>query len=541
MNERVYIRHWLELKPYKVQTTVDNYYLNICNGVKKTFRNKRHASALQRYLHIDEIDLLSCFLTSYFEDLISETNIWNSFVRVHKRLYGKQLPFYNLDNYYEEEINPQDISFLIWYFINTAQNKKFVSPFNDFIVEIAVNVFDVFDKEWEFAPENEYLKTFYQINPKENNYYIARNLIDTVLFGTYLFYPDTYVDLLLDEFEIVEDAEDERLIEMQLNETRDVTLHNVHTKLLALKGKEWATEILGQNHLLSKDLLAISNRIQGFFLYKGQDKDNVFIEHIASGKKFNLTKKSFDHSHELKNLDTIMYLGIVMWQKEWWFSGVYFNLEFNPDIIQQEKNSVESKMTVDFLDYNKQETDEIIEQQFAAFKEFNNGSQIAFLPSDKIDEFYQKYIEFYNGTFLNISKEKIKKAKQKLKNEGYLDTESESDNYSEISETGLAFYNPVGGSEIALDINSAFPLPSNPYFKEEESELHVKRLLMADSLSTELAMFCIDNCKDKLSFFKNEEGKKYLEDIDFLLRFWKKDNYHTKIRMTFVGGNEKTE
>ena len=51
-----------------------------------------------------EIDVLSCFLTSYFEDLISETNIWNSFITTHKRLYNKQLPFYNLDDYFEDEI-----------------------------------------------------------------------------------------------------------------------------------------------------------------------------------------------------------------------------------------------------------------------------------------------------------------------------------------------------------------------------------------------------------------------------------------------------
>ncbi|NLN24186.1 MAG: DUF3843 family protein [Bacteroidetes bacterium] len=98
---------------------------------------------------------MSCFLTSYFEDLISETNIWNSFVRTHQRLYRKQLPFYNLYQYYEEEINPQDISFLIWYFLNTVQEENFITPFNDFIVETAEKIIDVFDKEWEFAPENE--------------------------------------------------------------------------------------------------------------------------------------------------------------------------------------------------------------------------------------------------------------------------------------------------------------------------------------------------------------------------------------------------
>jgi hypothetical protein len=64
--------------------------------------------------------------------------------------------------------------------------------------------------------------------------------------------------------------------------------------------------------------------------------------------------------------------------------------------------------------------------------------------------------------------------------------------------------------------------------------------MMDESLSTELAMFCIDNCKNKLSFFNKGIEKKYLDDIDFLLRFWKKDYYHTKPSITFTGQNAGT-
>lgn len=78
-------------------------------------------------------------------------------------------------------------------------------------------------------------------------------------------------------------------------------------------------------------------------------------------------------------------------------------------------------------------------------------------------------------------------------------------------------------------------MPLNPYFKEEDSEEHVMRLLMDENLSTELAMYCIDNCKAKLSFFTKGAGKKYPEDIDFLLRFGKKDNYHTTPSITYTG------
>ncbi len=123
--KNIYIHDWLELKPYSNQVATDTYYLRLSNEVKNAIVNNKNKFILQVYLNENELNILSCFLTSYFEDIISETNIWNSFIKAHKRLYKKQLPFYILDEYYENEINPQDIIFLIWYFINTIQQEKF--------------------------------------------------------------------------------------------------------------------------------------------------------------------------------------------------------------------------------------------------------------------------------------------------------------------------------------------------------------------------------------------------------------------------------
>lgn len=534
MDKRIYIKDWLELKPYEKQTITDGYYLKICNEVKRVITTNKQLPILQLYLGKKDVDLLSCFLTSYFEDLISETNIWNSFVKVHQRLYKKQLPFYILDEYYEKEINLQDISFLIWYFLNTVQEEKFISPFNDFITKIAEKVMDVFDNEWENAPENEYLKSFYQLDENEEDFYVARNLIDTVLFKTYLFYPDTLLKLKVQESKIIEEDKDSENVIAYLNENRDSNLQKSHTRLLSLKGKEWVSEILNSNHRLNKEFLEISKKIQGFFFYKGQDDSNIFIEHIASGKKFDLTKKSFDHSETLKKVDTILFMGITRWRKEWWFSGVFFQKSFDPDLVLDEKNSIVSRMAVNFLDHQKKETENLLKMQLSAFKDFNKGAQIAFLPSESIEEFYKDYVEFFNNS-LNLSKKEIRKAEQRAKNEGFLGTNDEHIDFTKDSENGLVFFNPNSGCEIAMDINSALPMPSNPYFKEEDSEEDVLHLLMNDSLSTELAYYCIDNYRTKLSFFKEGVGKKYLNDIDFLLRFWKKNNYHTIPALTFTG------
>tara|TARA_R110002050_G_C8942767_1_gene512709 strand:+ start:86 stop:1696 length:1611 start_codon:yes stop_codon:yes gene_type:complete len=534
MEKQIYIKDWLEFKPYKKQTITDNYYLKICNKIKGAITTNKQSFILQIYLDKKDINHIACFLTSYFEDVISETNIWNSFVKAHQSLYKKQLPFYNIDEYYEEEINLQDISFLIWYFLNSVQEDKFIAPFNDFIIETAEKVLNVFDEAWDNAPENKYLKSFYQIDENESDFYIARKLIDTILFKSYLFYPDTYLKLKELELEIIEDSKDEENIMMFLNENRDSTLHKSHTRLLSLKGKEWASELLGNNHSLSNDFPNISQRIRGYFLYKGQDDFNIFIEHIASGKKFDLTKKSFDHSDTLKEADTILFMGIAKWKEEWWFSGVFFQQPFNPDLVLDEKNSLESRMAVNFLDHQKNETTELLNIQLKVFKDFNGGSQIAFMTSESIDDFIRRYTEYFNDS-LNLSDKEKEEAKQRARNDGFFGTKIENKIYSEVSETGLVFFNPKSGVEIALAVNCAFPLPNNPFFKVEQSEDDIMFLLISDELSTELALFCIDNCKNDLPFFKKGIGKMYLKDIDFLLRFWKKDNYYAKPSITYTG------
>ncbi len=522
------------LKPYEREARTDGYYLRLSNGVKDAILDGIDSHIFKAYLNDAELNLLSCFLTSYFEDIVSGTNVWNSFVRMHSRLYDKPLPFYDIDDYFEEEINPQDISFLIWYFLNTIQTDKFISPYNDFIIEAGDRIYEIFDEAWDEAPENDIIRSFYQIDENENDFYIARKLIDTILFKTYLFYTDTALALKEKETEIVnKNKRDENLLNF-LNENRDVSTHSYHTRLLASKGKDWASEITGKNHKLSSGYSNMSPKISAYFLYKGQDASDIFIEHIASGRKFKLTKKSFEHSDGLKEIDTIVFMGIVRWQDEWWFSGVQFQSKFNPDLVLNERNSLKSRRAVDFLDYQNTETAEILTNQLKAFKAMNNGSQIVFLKSSEIDKFIKRYSEHYNAS-LKLSEKDIREAEERSRKDGYFGEDKPPKDFSEVSDSALVFFNPKTGVEMALAVNSAFPLPNNPFFDASQSDEHIKHLLMDESLSAELVMFCIDNCKSKLPFFKEGIGKKYLDDIDFLLRFWKHKNYHPKPSVTFIG------
>ncbi len=530
--KRIYIKIWAQLKPYNSTSITDTYYLGIANRIYRVLQTK-YGLVLNMYLEERELEILSCFLASYFEDIISQTNVWGSFVRKHSELYGKNLPFYKLDVYYEEEINLQDIVFLIWYFMNTVQQEMFISPHNNFIFQIANGVMEILEDEYEYAPENGVLKKFYTLDETEKDYYKIRNFIDTVLFKSYLFFPDTGLNFRRKEAELVEEANENLL--MYLREMRDAMVHQSHTALLGFQGKEWAAAILGE-HPLKNDFLAMSPRLNGFFLYKGQDEEYVHLEHIASARKFELLKRSFDSHRELTEPDTIVYLGMVRWKDEWWFSGISFSRKFDADLVLDEKNSISSRMQVNFLEEDTGIMEDVLFKQQEAFLKSNHGNPIAFLKPNEIDSFVNKYQLRYQKD-LGLSTAEIKNAQKRAQKEGFLGGEynDNENSFGDDFEVATCFFNPKGGMEFAMDVNNAFPAVNNPYFENSKSEDEIMEVLINPEISTELAKYCIELAKDKLPFFKDGNGILFLEDMDFLLRFWKKENYFTKPNISFTG------
>jgi hypothetical protein len=57
---------------------------------------------------------------------------------------------------------------------------------------------------------------------------------------------------------------------------------------------------------------------------------------------------------------------------------------------------------------------------------------------------------------------------------------------------------------------------------------------MGNTSSIELVNFLVSNYKEDIPYFKHGLGKKYLEDFDFLLRFWKGEKYYSKPVLSVV-------
>ena len=184
----IYLKQWMFFHPYTKPVQSDYYYFEICKKARKVITAPKHDEITSRFTE-DELNKMCCFLVCYFEDVISSIGIWRSFTKKHMDLYGKYLPFYQLNGYYPDEINPEDIFFLIWYYLNsTFYKEKIFFPVSKNIIRLGLDIYRIFDEEYEYAPENSKLKEFIFLPPQENDYYKVRSKIEWVILDSYLFH-----------------------------------------------------------------------------------------------------------------------------------------------------------------------------------------------------------------------------------------------------------------------------------------------------------------------------------------------------------------
>ncbi|OEK09861.1 hypothetical protein A8C32_10145 [Flavivirga aquatica] len=540
MKNKIYIKHWLALKPKDYSSNTDFYYLKVANKINANLNPSLNLT-LSQFIEKDDILLLSCFITCYFEDIISQTNIWSTYKLAYKNLYNKKLPFYNIDDrYVDDEINFEDVAFLTWYFLNTIQQDKFINPLNDFILIIARFAMQILEEEYEYAPENKNLKTLFTFKNNDDDFYKSRKFIQLVFFESYLFFTDIKQQLDYEILDLLEEHRQENeaspgLLMSYIREYTEDYTFNKRSSLLALKAKDWTAQLLGSSHPLYKNITNITDKIFGLFLYKSQNENFVNLEYIASGMRFEMTKKSFDHYEELKK-DEIVYIGLVKWKNEWWFSGNFTVSDFDADVILDQKNSADARSKVNSLN-NPLEIQEILNVQEKAFLKYNNNTPIAFIKSNEVEKFTSNFMDYYNDS-LKLSIKKQKEAKQNTKDDGYFGTENTFKDFNSEEQEAIVFFNPKNGIEIYFDIINAFPDKNNPFYTEE-SEGDIMHLLISPEYSTEFVYYFINTYKDQLSFFEREPYKSYLEDIDFLLKFWKKDSYFTKSSLIITGKKNK--
>ncbi len=526
---------WLRYHPYNKQVTTDFYYLKLCNKVLNVMKNKKFDSI---FSSLDEKTELAYILTAYFEDTISETRIFSSFTEQHYKLYGKYLPFYSINpkDYYPDEVNLQDISFLIWHFQTTFTDYDLgiiSDPLHPEVIELSEVIYDLFDKEFENAPQNEDLQNFITDINADSPVLEIRKRIEFIACDCYLnalefsIFMQDQIDELKKKTHNKRDKDDFEFYNehapLILYDAKLTYVFNETSPLLSLYAKEILCNMLGKEHPAYQLIQKISTKKNSLFLYKKEEETFYIFKHIYSSKTIHLSKESCSFKKESLIPDQSVYsLNMTQWGDLWQLTG---------SSVQYDIPMEELLMTSTGIGIFNEIEDQlkIINEQEIAFLSVNNNKYITYLSSQ----------EELKNLMIEVNITQFKKSHPHLSNEKMKE-------YAEINFNTLIlddfkniviFYNPLGGTEFYPDFADFINDKDNSFY-DESVKIDLEEVLFDKTFSKEFINYLTENSLINFpihSEFKNgNEQELIFNNLDFLLRYYKRNHYWTKPQITIM-------
>src|SRR5688572_28906700 len=111
------INWYMQRKPYQNHSNYDIFYLYICRDLFKIIDRvvKEYRSTVD--LNEEHCRELAYTFTSYFEDRVNNIGFWDALIALHRKHFGKRLPFFDKKTLEQQEedyddIMPEDIHYL---------------------------------------------------------------------------------------------------------------------------------------------------------------------------------------------------------------------------------------------------------------------------------------------------------------------------------------------------------------------------------------------------------------------------------------------
>ena len=524
---RIVGKDWLLYHPYTVTTQVDNYYISLCNSVLKIIQQSEIAEFTD---DLKGKKSLACMLVAYFEDVISETRLFSTFTRVHKKMYGKKLPFYDTTkDYYKDEINVYDIFFLVWYHASIYNKEIFIDPYfenSSSFNQTILKIYNLFDREFENAPQNNKLQDFLKL-PVNSDVKTVREKLTFIAYNSFLWndFFDHYILEVIEKYKKEDVVVLDEKAEAFVYDKQIRFIFNKCMPLLSMRTNEYYAEILGEEHSEYKYIKNISQQIIGSFLILKIEKEGYLLEHLTSKKQLWLSNEYTTlQNDELKENETVLTISIVQWRDEVWQNqGVCLIAT-----IKEMKGKDVSEHL--FEDENRKM--KIMEHLENAFLELTNNERIVYMRGKK------EYAKF----MINLARTHTKMVTPNI-TDRELDDAYKNDFKVDMSQMPFEkdeamgiFFSSKRGIEVYREgVISCMPDKNNPFYAHQEFDLC--DLIMNRSISVEFINYIIKNNLIRLCVDGYENPDLYgiiMENLDFLLRFYQQSNYFSKPQVTIT-------
>ena len=496
--KKIYPKKWLELHPYKQTNSVDQYYVGIANEIHKRLYSSTIADAFEEE---ENICYTSLCLAAWFEDVISQTGIWQAFTAECRKRYGAYLPFYPIKgDYFPDEINLEDIRFLLWHHIQyLCRGISAINPENPGIEQTAQEIYGLLAEEYETAPENERMQKFlYHSAMGEEDFFRYREILDWFHYQCYFNienvaqYRDE-AERLLDDEKITPE-----MAETLIYATRTSLTFKGRRNLLSLTSPEWLA-LIGKAHPEHQLWGKVKARENSCYLLEKEDDEYLYVKDLCSEdeSEFKITKKSLNlsaiRSREVGKSTLICEL--IYFGNAWWQCGMLLENKYDQKIAEY----------VDDLTKQKEKTNE--KAAFHDFIKASGGKSFVFCQSqEEISDFLLNKMEYGLKEDLDIPR---------------IHTETGA----------MLMANPHTGLHIQFKLCECIKSPDNPNYNKEEAEKNaIMFIVNPDIIPYQLSCTLQDEGMLPDAYLNSLQGKEYGQEFIRKNAHFLTDYFHYRCR-----------
>lgn len=436
------------MHPYTKTDATDNYYCKLVNRIIEVLYD--YDIMIGEIEPEDEVyEDTAKFLVAWFEDIISQTGVWQVFTSQCEKRYGSRLPFYEPgEDYYPDEINVKDIRFILWHcFQKDKIGQKIYNPENTGILALANEIYDIFDDEFETAPVNERLQDFFDFSElTENDFIDYRCRLEWFYFYSYINMGcyECYLETLSDDMEELEKRKDldDRTMDLMIYSFKMNTVLSGRTPLLSITAPEYLKLLFEELTVNSVDAPCrdVDSRMEALYLVT-DDTDDYYVFKEVSDKEetYKVTKDSIGpDAPKLILGDTVVTSTLFKFGKYWRHNGA-MNIYSIKDI--PELDDIKN----DLSDTNKKTA-------YDDFVAATKGKHFVFLKgTDEMNDFISNKMKYKTASGLKI-----------------LDMGND---------VLMLCVTPKQGLSVVRNYCDCIASPDNPYYNKEKAEKNAVNFL----------------------------------------------------------------
>ena len=496
--KKIYPKKWLELHPYKQTNSVEQYYVGIANEIHKRLYSSTIADAFEEE---ENIRYTSLCLAAWFEDVISQTGIWQAFTAECRKRYGAYLPFYPIKgDYFPDEINLEDIRFLLWHHIQyLCRGISAINPENPGIEQTAQEIYGLLAEEYETAPENERMQEFlYHSAMGEEDFFHYREILDWFHYQCYFNIENVAqcrdeAERLLDDEKITPE-----MAETLIYATRTSLTFKGRRNLLSLTSPEWLA-LIGKAHPEHQLWGKVKVRKNSCYLLEKEDDRYLYVKDLCSEDEgeFKITKKSLNlsaiRSREVGKSTLICEL--IYFGNAWWQCGMLLENKYNQKMAEY----------VDDLTKQKEKTNE--KAAFHDFIKASGGKSFVFCQSqEEISDFLLNKMDYNLKEGLDIPR---------------INTENGA----------MLMANPHTGLHIQFKLCECIKSPDNPNYNKEEAEKNaIMFIVNPDIIPYQLSCILQDEGMLPDAYLNSLQRKEYGQEFIRKNAHFLTDYFHYRCR-----------